>query len=211
MGQGEPPPWAHLADGARRFGIADVERGLRHRVPAELYTRAPGAAHSSAVLIPVYEEAGETFVVLTRRSPHLRTHRWEIAFPGGRQDHGESLEQTALREAHEEIALDGSTVRFLGQLDRLRTVSSNSGIVPFVGGLPGRPAVVPNPAEVEKVLHVPVAELTADGVYREELWLHPGEHEVRAVHFFELVGDTVWGATANLLRQLLVVGLALPS
>jgi 8-oxo-dGTP pyrophosphatase MutT (NUDIX family) len=186
-----------------------VAEALDGREPAELYTRAPGAARSSAVLVPVYEEGGETYLLLTRRSPHLRTHRWEVAFPGGRQDPGETLERTALREAEEEVALDTSVVELIGQLDKLRTVSSNSGIVPFVGRLPGRPHVVPNPAEVEKVLHVPVSELTADGVYREERWRWPDDDELRSVYFFELIGDTVWGATANLVRQLLVLGLGL--
>ena len=68
--------------------------------------------------------------------------------------------------------------------------------------LPGRPETVPSPHEVEAVLHVPLAELLDPAIFREEIWTFPGAACGR-ITFFELVGDTVWGATASLLRQLL--------
>ena len=71
--------------------------------------------------------------------------------------------------------------------------------------LPGRPALDANPDEVEAVLHVPLAELLLDGVYREEEGDFPGGPW--RISFFELVGDTVWGATAAILRQLLCLAL----
>ncbi|MED5221373.1 MAG: hypothetical protein VYD11_07045, partial [Actinomycetota bacterium] len=55
------------------------------------------------------------------------------------------------------------------------------------------------------VLHVPLSELLLDEVYREEEWSRYGEPWI--ITFFELVGDTVWGATAAMLRQLLAVAL----
>jgi hypothetical protein len=83
-------------------------------------------------------------------------------------------------------------------------VTSGSYIVPLVGTLPGRPLTTPNPAEVEAVLHVPLAELLDPTIFREERWEFPdGLH--RRIFFFELVGDTLWGATAAMLRQLLGV------
>jgi hypothetical protein len=69
----------------------------------------------------------------------------------------------------------------------------------------GRPSLTPNPAEVDLVLHVPLAELLLDEVYREERWMWGGVE--RPIFFFELVGDTVWGATAAMLRQLLALTL----
>ncbi len=102
----------------------------------------------------------------------------------------------------EEIALDPSLVEIIGELDHLATVSSGAEIVPFVGALPGRPDTRPNPAEVEAVLHVPLAELLDPAIFREEIWTFPGGYD-QPITFFELVGDTVWGATAALLRQLL--------
>ena len=84
-------------------------------------------------------------------------------------------------------------------------MGSRSLIHPFVAALPGPPELVPNLAEVEAVLHVPLAQLLLDEVYREEEWTR---FDVSwTITFFELVGDTVWGATAAMLRQLLALSL----
>lgn len=154
------------------------------------------------MLAPLYEVDGELHVMLTRRTWDLRSHRGEVSFPGGRQDDGEHLVATALREANEELALDPDSVEIVGELDHLATITSRSFIVPYIGVLPGRPEVTPNRAEVDAVLHVPVVELLDPAVFREERWPFPDGSE-RAIFFFELVGDTVWGATGAMLRQLL--------
>ena len=90
----------------------------------------------------------------------------------------------------------------LGELDHLATITSRSFIVPYVAALPGRPDTVANPAEVSEVLHVPIAELLDPAIFREERWTFPWAED-RPIFFFELVGDTVWGATGAMLRQLL--------
>jgi 8-oxo-dGTP pyrophosphatase MutT (NUDIX family) len=163
--------------------------------------REGSVGRGAAVLAAIYEHGGEAHVVLTRRSAALRAHGGEVSFPGGGQDEGEVLVDTARREAYEEVGLDPSSVEIIGELDHLSTVTSGSFIVPYVGLLPERPTLVASPDEVEAVLHVPLAELLEPGVFREERWDLFG-HE-RAIFFFELVGDTVWGATAAMLRQLL--------
>jgi 8-oxo-dGTP pyrophosphatase MutT (NUDIX family) len=155
----------------------------------------------SAVLAPLYEHDGEVHVVLTRRAWHMRSHTGEVSFPGGRQEPGETLWETALREAEEEVALDPSSVERIGELDHLATVTSRASIVPFVGVLPGRPELRPNPDEVDAVLHVPLSELMHPDTYRQERWGVPGLD--RPVHFFEIVGDTIWGATGSMLVDLL--------
>ena len=124
----------------------------------------------SAVLVALYEERHELVVVLTKRAHGLRANPGEIAFPGGRQDPGETPVQTALREAFEETALDPALPVVIGELDHLTTRASRSAIVPVVARLPHRPDLVPFAAEVAAVYHVPVAELLSDGVYREERW-----------------------------------------
>jgi len=155
------------------------------------------------VLAALYEVDGDAHVVLTRRAQHMRSHRGEVSFPGGRQEPGEDLWATALREADEEVALDSATVTRIGELDHLRTVTSQSFIVPFVATLPGRPRLEAAPGEVELVLHVPLRELLSDGVYREERWGIPPQD--RPIRFFEVVGDTIWGATGAMLHNLLAV------
>jgi len=170
---------------------------------------ADGALRS-AVLAAFYDDVdrdGRASVVLTRRSKNLRNHSGEVSFPGGRQEPGEELWVTALREAEEEIALDRTAVVYLGELDHLRTVTSRSWIVPYVAEITDPHVVIPTlqaaPDEVELVLHVGLDELLKDGVFHEELWTF-GEY-TRPVFFFEIEGDTVWGATAAMLRNLLSI------
>ncbi|MET0160594.1 MAG: CoA pyrophosphatase, partial [Acidimicrobiales bacterium] len=93
----------------------------------------------SAVLLALHDGPEGAEVVLTRRAQALRRHRGEISFPGGRLEPGETPEAGALREAHEEVALDPGAVELVGRLSTLSTVSSLSHIVPVVGRLPGRP------------------------------------------------------------------------
>ena len=162
----------------------------------------------SAVLCPLFEEDGAARVVLTRRSSALRSHTGQVSFPGGRLDEGEEPVTAALREAKEEVGLDPGTVEIVGELSPLVTISSGAAITPFVGVLPGRPDLHPNPSEVERVFDVALTELTAADVYHEELWPFPGGE--RSMYVFDLDGDTVWGATARMLTELLDLIFDLP-
>jgi len=203
--QGRAAPWADLPPDGRRTRLDDVRRALASAGPALPSEREslPGIDRASAVLAPLYEDGGELHVVLTRRTWKMRAHSGEVSFPGGRQDDGDrDLWHTALREAHEEIALDPSYVERIGELDHLATVTSRSFIVPYVGALAERPTTTASPDEVAAVLHVPVAELLDPAIFREERWTFPWAED-RPIFFFELVGDTVWGATGAMLRQLL--------
>ena len=168
-------------------------------VPAEVASIRP-----AAVLIPLFEEDGETRVVLTRRSSSLRSHTGEVAFPGGRIDPGEDALGAALREAYEEVELASSAVEIVGQLNPLTTVGRPALVTPFVGSLAGRPVLRPNPAEVELAFDVALTDLTADGVHTMEVWNHPNRRD-HHVHFFDLPHDIVWGATARLLFDLLTL------
>ena len=202
---GRPAPWAELPPARRRPTLADVRTALAAAGPAVRSEREtlPGIDRASAVLAPLYEHDGELYVVLTRRTWAMRSHSGEVSFPGGRRDDADvDLWETALRESREEIDLDTSSAERIGELDHLATVTSHSFIVPYVAALPGRPDTRANPAEVSAVLHVPIAELLDPAIYREERWELPWASD-RPLFFFELVGDTVWGATGAMLRQLL--------
>jgi 8-oxo-dGTP pyrophosphatase MutT (NUDIX family) len=134
----------------------------------------------------------------------MRSHRHEVAFPGGRLDPTDPSEwHAAVREAEEEVALDPALPRRIGELDSFITGGSLTFVTPFVGALPERPTLSPAEAEVEHILYVPLRELLLPEVYREEIWVRDGVR--RSITFFELHGDTVWGATGAMLRQLLTL------
>ena len=204
---GWPAPWADLDD--RTLPLDRVVSVLEGRSPSGIRGRPRGDERSSGVLVALYDDPVDgAHVVLTRRASHLTSHTHEVSFPGGRHDPDDAdLWATALREAAEEVALDPSLPRLVGRLDPLVTVGSRSLIHPFVAVLGDPPELAANPDEVEAVLRVPLAELLSDHAYREEEWTRHGDPWV--LTFFELVGDTVWGATAAMLRQLLVLGLGL--
>lgn len=198
---GEAPPWAALADDERRITLDQVRSRFAALGPAVRSPREGNVERASAVLAAIYEDCGETSIILTRRSAALRVHSGEVSFPGGGQDLGEDLRDTAQREACEEIGLDRGLVEIIGELDHLSTITSNSFIVPYVAILSRRPELEASPAEVAAVLRVPLRELLDPAIFREERWDIFGTD--RPMWFFELEGDTVWGATAAMLRQLL--------
>lgn len=193
---GGPPSW----DGAPEPTLEALLARVRGREPGRIAPPFP-EARSSAVLIVVHDAPGGPEALFTRRAQHLRNHRGEISFPGGRMDPGETPEQAALREAEEEVGLDPALVTLHGELDHLSTVVSKSYIIPVVATVDARPVLHPAPDEVERILWVPLAELARPDTYREEWWGTPPLD--RPLHFFELDDETIWGATGRMLHQLL--------
>jgi 8-oxo-dGTP pyrophosphatase MutT (NUDIX family) len=155
----------------------------------------------AAVLVPLYEDrAGELHAVFTRRRDDLRRHAGEISFPGGRQDPGEDLLTTALREAHEEIGLPPDTVEVVGALEPTATFVTGYAIYPYVGVISEPEAEwILSDAEVAEVLQLSLAALRAGA----------GERRLvrKGVPFrtptFEVGPHLVWGATARILQSLL--------
>ncbi len=197
--------WSFIGAAARTGVSLDrVRASLRARDPGQAAPVPPSFEGSvpAAVLVPVFEEGGETRVILTRRSSKLRSHTGQVSFPGGRVDPGEAPVDASLREAAEEVGIDPAGVEILGELGSLVTMSSRALITPFVGALSERPRLTPNPAEVDRAFDTALADLMADGAYHEELWAIGGDE--RPVHFFDLEGETVWGATAHILTELLL-------
>ena len=200
---GDRPPWADLV---RRLSATDVVTAVAGR-PRLAQTAPIDTLRSSAVLVAIADGPEGAAVLLTRRSETLRSHRGEISFPGGRLDSGETFEAAALREAHEEVSLQPSVVRLTGRLDPISTMVSRSFIVPVVGTVDAETPLWPAADEVDRILWVPLAELTRTDTFREEFWEVNGER--RPIFFFELDDETIWGATARILHQLLRVALGI--
>lgn len=212
---GGPPPWSDRpATALRSLPLPAVVDALRRHAPVGADV-PPLAMRPAAVLVALYDGDGESRVVLTRRAAHLRSHRGEVSFPGGRIEPGETPEQAALREAAEEVGLDGSTAGVVGRLSPIATRVSGNWLVPVVAALDRPPALLPHPAEVDRAFDVALVDLVADGTFSEERWPGPpdapgGEPSWHPMWFFELPGDTVWGATARVLVELLTVVLQRP-
>ena len=198
-----PEVWSPGPDAPWSLGAAPSIDDVLAAVPEHDYPVLPAFpnAKASAVLIALADGPAGPEVLLTRRSWELRHHRGEVSFPGGRLDPGETPVDAALREAHEEVGLDPAGVRVHGELAHLNTVVSRSYIVPKVATVPGPIALRAETMEVDRVMWVPLAEFTRPGTYRSEVW-GIGATD-RLLHFFELDDETVWGATAHMLVDLL--------
>ncbi len=162
-----------------------------------------GGLRSAAVLVPLFDHEGEPHVLLTRRRPDLTRHAGQVSFPGGRIEPGEDPLAAALRESHEEVGLDPEAVDVLGRLDETLVLATGFRLTPWVGVVPYPYRYVPQPAEVEAILYVPVGSLRRPGVHRTEEREAFGDQHL--VHFYELPAVTIWGATARVLHQLLTL------
>jgi len=171
------------------------------RVTAHDPAVVTGEQREAAIVVPVVTRADGEGILFTKRAEHLSDHPGQMAFPGGgREPEDADLLATALREANEEIGLEPAAVHVVGRLDDIRTVTSYS-VRPFVGHIPDR-EYLPSDAEVAEIATLPVAALTDPDNYESEHRDHPHYGAVR-LHFFYVDGYTVWGATAQMLVQLL--------
>ncbi len=153
-------------------------------------------APRAAVLAAIFDDGGVARLVLTKRPMHMPTHAGDLAFPGGKPHPGESPVDTALREAHEEVGIDPGSVTVLGYLHDIHTVSYSKMVVPVVGRLEAMPDLVPDPSEVEKILTPDIEVFRDEAAWRVEEW------RGRPIHFFDVDGEVLWGATARMVRQL---------
>jgi 8-oxo-dGTP pyrophosphatase MutT (NUDIX family) len=159
---------------------------------------APGKV-KAAVLVPLYVQDGALTAVFTKRPADMRRHAGEISFPGGRQDPGEELRETALREAEEEIGLMRELVDVVGALPPTGTFVTNYVIYPFVGITAPGGALRPNPVEVDEIVELSLADLLAG--YEHKRLIRRGVPI--KTDTYTVRGHLIWGATARILAGLL--------
>ncbi|MDP4649689.1 MAG: CoA pyrophosphatase [Ilumatobacteraceae bacterium] len=174
-------------------GRAQITPRVDEKVSAVLALLAPG-------------EFGAE-VLLTRRSTKLSNHQGEISFPGGRVDEGESIVDAALRETHEEVGVHPQLVTVHSELSPLSTFVSRSYIVPVLATVLEKPELSMSSYEVDRALWVPLAELVRADTFSWEWWNFDRVEvpEDRPMFFFHLDDETIWGATARMLHELLCV------
>jgi len=169
----------------------------------------PKFEHSSpprpgSVLILLYPQDGDLFFPLTKRPDYPGTHGGQISLPGGKAEPGESRIATALREAEEEIGILQHEVEVAGTLSEFFVIPSNYLITPVIGLLRSKPAFIPDPKEVVKIVHGSVRSILPNEAIRTKEILAARIYPLMAPHF-EIEGEVVWGATAMILNEFRLV------
>ena len=155
----------------------------------------------AAVLIGLFKKNGEWCFSLIRRPMNEKNHPGQIALPGGAMEKNETLMNTALREAFEEVGIKPEDVEIIGQLTPIPVPVSEYLIYPFVGVIDYEPEWVINEDEVEELFILRMSELiSSDNGYTETWDLRGNKVEVP---IFKVMNETVWGATAAVLSELI--------
>lgn len=183
----------HAVEGGAHSSDYDLSTGLWGQPAGRPLIRA-------SVLIGLVEREHGYNVLLTRRADTLRSHTGQVALPGGRQDPGETLWETALREAHEEVGLEPTYVTLAGLSTPYETGSGYL-ITPVVGFLTPGFTLAANPHEVADIFETPFHFIMDPANHQEhERTLPSGETR----RFYAMTHDDryIWGATAGILRAL---------
>ena len=176
-------------------GLPDAAALVPDWVPVQPVTRAPVPA---AVLIALIRRPEGRTVLYTERSPDLRSHSGQVAFPGGKVDPEDAdVGAAALREAFEEVGLVRSDARILGFMPTYFT-GTNYLITPVVAVVEPSGPFVPNPGEVHSVFEVPLQRIMNPESYgRLSIERNGRQHSTWQI---DHDGHRIWGITANLTR-----------
>ena len=157
----------------------------------------------AAVLLPIYYKQGQYYILFTKRTEKVSTHKGQISFPGGvyQDNDDETLLATALRECTEEIGLRADDVEVLGELDDTLSVTPNYVISPFVGMIPWPYDFKLNEDEAEEIIEAPISVLLDKHCLQQQTQNLDGK--VVASFFYHYRGRVIWGATARILNQFL--------
>ncbi len=191
--------------GGAQSWILDLRRRLSSPPPRRL---PPSEERQAAVLVPLYVDAKELWVVLTKRAESLGNHGGQFAFPGGALDLGEDHWQAAARETEEELGIERSKPLPLGELDEESTPSGFR-IVPCVAAVPYPLETTVNESEIAEVFSAPVLAFANPRLVEDRTVEINGVP--RLLRIYHVGSRQVWGLTARILQNLLErLGVGMP-
>ena len=172
----------------------------RNEIELDFKNKNPKIA---STLLLIYPKDGETFFCLIERQEYEGTHSNQISFPGGKNESGESMKETALRETMEEIGVDPVSINIIGELSQVFVPPSNFLIHPFVGYCDFTPDFKANEREVKRIIEVNIKALFKKDVIKvKKMSFKKSSGNVDfEVPYLDLNNKIVWGATSVILNE----------
>lgn len=155
------------------------------------------------MLVPVVGWKEELEVLFTLRTASIN-HGGQLSFPGGGKEGNESTEETALREAQEEIGLRPENTTIVGQLTPLYVGHSDNMVTPVVALLHQKQTFTPNPNEVDEIISVPLKDFVTGNILITEEW-QLRDNSPYKVPFWDIHRVPLWGATAMMMNEFVEV------
>ena len=181
-----------------QFKMAATDRPIMHMPIRE-------DVRSAAVLLTLFIKNGKWHTILMKRKSHPKDrHSGQISFPGGKQEVGEKLSFTALRESHEEVGTP-TELQLLGPLTQLHIPISNFMVHPFVAFLDQNVQLRPQITEVDQIFEVPLDALFDPNTRKNTDLRAPEGLLLKNVPYFNIQNQLVWGATAMILNEFIAV------
>lgn len=195
------------------LNFESIRKGLARELPGEKAQRRmspslrltkdqspdKGESMESSILITLFPTTDGLGTLLMERTK-IGPHGGQISFPGGKMDLQDiNTEQTALREAYEEVGLEAKDVEIIGSLTRLYVPNSNFWINPFVAITKTEPEWKANPDEVISLIRVDLEYLFNNSIKKEKE-LRVNGFQIDAP-YYDVHGHFVWGATAMIISE----------
>lgn len=178
--------------------LKTIKLTIRNYTPNKLDddTSAQGA-----VIVPIYSKENDLFMLFTKRTEALSSHKGQISFPGGKQEENDkTLFDCAIRETHEEIGLERNKIELFGEIDQIKTFGSNVLLTPFVCKVDYPFNLEINENEVAEIIEVPFKEL-----FNRDNWdvkkVMLADVKERHIYYFHYKKWVIWGATGRIVNQ----------
>lgn len=195
--------------------VSEIEKRLRNKLPGEkahvimapagnLPPKLAGKPGRAGVLILLFPHMDKLSTVLIKRTKYPGPHSGQISLPGGKSEKGESLINTALREAGEETGIDTDSIKILGILTPLYIPVSNIEVQPVIGYTGKEPGFVLNAGEVDYLIILPVEQLLRGNREKITKTLKVRDQIIKAPGYL-IQNEYIWGATAMILSEFIEI------
>lgn len=178
----------------RMAPVPEHRQGIQER--NSVYSR-----HSAVLVLCALHEPSA--LLYTLRGEHLPNHGGQLSFPGGRQETGETLLETACREAEEEVGIPPDRYKVAGCLSTLYVPPSGFVIHPYIAFCDKRPSLSVQPSEVSEAFWIDMHDLDDDKniktrreIIRENQLLIP---------YWDIHSVPLWGATAMITYEIITL------